>query len=136
MEDMGAGGWVPGTWCWVRAGAGCRLVLDARAHQAPITRHEAPSTPRTKHPRPGTKHQAPLIELNGDQLRDAGLLHRHAVEPVRDLHRLPVVGNEDELRVFLHALEHLHETPDVRIVQRRVDTVEQAERARAVFEDG
>ena len=35
----------------------------------------------------------------------------------------------------LHPLEHLDEPADVGIVERRVDLVEQAERARAVLED-
>ena len=56
--------------------------------------------------------------------------------PVGDLHRLAVVRDQDELRVLLHALEHLDEPADVRIVERRVDLVEQAERARPVLEDG
>ena len=34
-----------------------------------------------------------------------------------------------------HAAQHLDEPADVRIVERRVDFVEQAERARLVFED-
>src|SRR5262249_31786959 len=76
------------------------------------------------------------VQLHRDQLRHAGLLHRHPVEAVGDLHRLAVVGDENELGVLLHALEHLDEAADVGVVERRVDLVEQAERARAVLEDG
>src|SRR5437899_13045650 len=45
------------------------------------------------------------------------------------------MGDEDELRVLLHAAEHPDEPPDVRIVERRVDFVEQAEGTRLVFEE-
>ena len=46
-----------------------------------------------------------------------------------------MVRDEDELRVVLHAAQHLHEPPDVGIVERRIDLVQQAERARPVLED-
>ena len=63
-----------------------------------------------------------------------GLFHRDAVEAVGDFHGLAVVRDEDELGVLLHAAQHLHEPADVRLVERRVDLVEQAERARLVLE--
>src|SRR5687767_13441676 len=68
---------------------------------------------------------SPLVQLQRNQLRDAGFLHGHAVETVGDLHRLPVVRDEDELGVVVHPLQHLDEPPDVRIVQRSVDFVQQ-----------
>src|SRR3954470_23015375 len=74
--------------------------------------------------------RALLVQLHADQFRHAGLLHRHAVETIGDLHRLAVVRDEDELGMVLHRLEHLHESADVGVVERRVDLVEQAERAR------
>ena len=77
-----------------------------------------------------------LVQLDRNQLRHARLLHRNPVQPIGDLHGLPAVGDDDELGVLLHALQHFHETPDVRVVQRRVDLVEDAERARLVLEDG
>src|SRR2546428_384229 len=71
------------------------------------------------------------IELNGDQFRNARFLHCDPVQSVGDLHRPPVVRDEDELRPVEHAAQHLDEPSDVRIVERRVDFVEQAERARS-----
>src|SRR5262245_44796684 len=53
------------------------------------------------------------VQLDGDQFRDAGLLHRHAVETVGNLHGLAIVRDHDELRVLLHAAEHFHEAADV-----------------------
>jgi hypothetical protein len=58
-----------------------------------------------------------------------------SVEPIGNLHRLAVVGDENELGVRLHRPQHLHEAADVGIVERRVDLVEQAERARLVLEE-
>src|SRR5712692_3915881 len=75
------------------------------------------------------------VQLNRDQLRDPGLLHGHAVKTVGDLHRLPIVSDEDELGVLLHAAQHFHEPADVGVVERRVDLVEEAERARLVLEE-
>src|SRR5262249_44207479 len=75
-----------------------------------------------------------LVQLHGNQLRDPGLLHRNAVEAVRDLHGLPAVRNDDELRLAQHASKHVHESADIGIVERRVDFVEQAKRAWLVLE--
>src|SRR5687767_11153955 len=77
---------------------------------------------------PRSQGTSVLVQLQRDQLRDAGLLHGDAVEPVGDLHGLAVVRDQDELRLVLHAAEHLDEAPDVGVVERRVDLVEQAER--------
>src|SRR5579864_6797091 len=74
------------------------------------------------------------VQLDRNQLRDARLFHRHAVEAIGDFHRLPVVRDDDELRVRLHAAQHLDEAADVGVVERRVDLVEQAERARLELE--
>ena len=43
--------------------------------------------------------------------------------------------DDDELRAVEHAAQHLDEPADVGVVERRVDLVEQAERARLVAED-
>jgi hypothetical protein len=59
-----------------------------------------------------------LTEPDGDELRDAGLLHGNAVELVRDLHRLARVRDQHDLRLGLEALEQAHEAADVRVVER------------------
>src|SRR5947199_223542 len=64
---------------------------------------------------------------DGDDLRDACPLHRDAVERVGHLHRPAVVGDEHELRSRGHLADELIEATDVRLVERRVDLVEQAE---------
>src|SRR5438094_903423 len=74
------------------------------------------------------------VQLDRNQLRHARFLHRHAVEAIGDFHRLAVVRDDDELRVLLHAAEHLDEAADVGIVERRIDLVEEAEGARLVLE--
>ena len=74
-------------------------------------------------------------EVDRHQLRDARLLHRHAVQPVGDLHRAPVVGDDDELRAVGHLAHQLVEAADVGLVERRVDLVEDAERRRLDQED-
>src|SRR5580765_2030918 len=62
---------------------------------------------------PGTSS----VQLDGDELRHAGLLHCHTVQPVRNLHRLAIVGDEDELGVVQHGTEHLDESTDVGVVE-------------------
>src|SRR5213594_4330100 len=79
---------------------------------------------------PYIRRAASSVQLDRDQLGHARLLHCHPIEPVGDLHCFPVVRDHDELRVLLHAAQHLDEPADVRIVERGVDFVEQAERAR------
>src|SRR5262245_7961227 len=74
------------------------------------------------------------VQLDGNQLRNARLLHGNAVQAVGDLHGFAVVGNDDELRVLLHPTQHLDKAADVGVVERRVDLVEEAERARLVLE--
>ena len=76
-----------------------------------------------------------LAQLDADQGRDAGALHGDAVEHVGDLHRALAVRDHDELRVVGHRADRLGEAADVGLVERRVDLVEQAERARLVLED-
>ena len=75
-------------------------------------------------------------QVDRHQLRDARLLHRHAVEPVGELHRALVVRDDDELRPIRHLAHDLVEAVDVRLVERRVDLVEHAERRRLDLEDG
>ena len=76
------------------------------------------------------------MELDGDQLRDAALLHRHAIEKVGDLHGALVVRDEDELRAMLEGVQRAQEAVDVDLVEGVVGLVEDAERRRSVLEDG
>src|SRR5690606_8341314 len=50
-------------------------------------------------------------------------------------HRRLVVRDDDELNAVRHLLDDLRKTADVRIVERRVDLVEQTERRRIQLED-
>src|SRR5690349_15773410 len=53
------------------------------------------------------KRGAPtLIQLNRDELGDPRFLHGHAVQPVGNLHRPPVVRDENELGAVEHAAKH------------------------------
>ena len=61
--------------------------------------------------------------------------HRDAVERVGGLHRPLLVGDDDELRAVGEAAQELDEAADVRVVQRRLDLVEQVERRRPREED-
>src|SRR5262245_48298316 len=74
-------------------------------------------------------------ELYGDQLREPRLLHCDAVEDVGGLHRPAVVGDDEELGLAGELTEDAKEPVDVGVVERRVDLVEHAERARSVIED-
>ncbi len=69
--------------------------------------------------------------MDAHQRRDPGLLHGHAVYGVGGFRGgARVVRDDDELRIRLEFVQHLHEAADVRVVERRVDLVEQTERAR------
>src|SRR4051794_14807444 len=65
-----------------------------------------------------------------DDLRDAVAAHRHAVQRVGGLHRALLVGDDDELRAVGELAQERAEAADVRIVERRLDLVEEVERAR------
>src|SRR5688572_20097995 len=74
-------------------------------------------------------------EADAHQLADAWLLHGHAVELVRDLHGAARVGDQHELSLLLQALQHAHEAADVRVVERSIHLVEDAEGRGLVLED-
>src|SRR5262249_61927345 len=44
------------------------------------------------------------VQLHRDQLRHAGVLHRHPVKAVGDLHRLSVLGGGNEMGGVLYCL--------------------------------
>ena len=68
-------------------------------------------------------------EAHADGLGNPELLHRHAIHHVGAGHGALGVGDDDELRAVDEAVEHLDEAADVRLVERRVEFVEHAERA-------
>src|SRR6476646_4288957 len=77
-----------------------------------------------------------FVDVDGDHSGHAGLVHRHAGELMHRLHRRLVVSDDDELNASRHLAHDLRETTDVRIVERRIHLVEQAERRRIELEDG
>src|SRR5258706_2890931 len=83
----------------------------------------------------GDLHWFHLTEPHADNGRHARFLHRHAVHSVRRLHRPGIVRDDDELRLVLELGQEPHIAPDIGVIERRVDFVEQAERARFGEED-
>src|SRR5262245_29404114 len=79
-------------------------------------------------------HAQRLVDVDGDDARDARLGHGHADELLGHLHRDLVVADEEELRLGGHALYEVAEAAGVGVVERRVDLVEQAERRRVELE--
>ena len=71
----------------------------------------------------------------GKQPADAALLHRHAPQPVGRGHRPLLVRDDDELAPVEELAQHAREAGRVRLVERRVHLVEDAERARLAPED-
>ena len=72
------------------------------------------------------------LQIDGDQLRDAALGHGDAVEAVHAGHGHAMVSDDDEagLAGFRHLLERRADTIDVRVIKRRVNLVENADRGR------
>src|SRR5271166_2675598 len=70
---------------------------------------------------------AASVELDRDELAHALLLHRHAIEEVRDFDRPLVVGDDQELRLLGELLHDLVEAADIGIVEGSVDLVQQEE---------
>ena len=69
-----------------------------------------------------------VVEAHRDGLRDAALLHRHAIDRAGRRDGALVVRDDDELGLADELPEEVREAADVRLVQRRVQLVEQAER--------
>ena len=76
---------------------------------------------------------AGLVEVNGNCFGDTLLFHGYAVEGVGESHGFLIVGDDDELRVDGHFLEHFLETDYVGLVQRGIYFIEQAEGAGSDF---
>ena len=77
-----------------------------------------------------------LVDVDTDQLGDALLFHGHAVEHVRDLDRPLVMRDHEELALLCHLDDQLIEAADVRVIERRIDLVEQEEGTRSDLEHG
>src|SRR2546428_254949 len=71
-----------------------------------------------------------LVQLQRDHFRNAAVVHRDAVEHVGGLDRPAVVRDDDELRAVGELAQRLREAPDIALVERGVDLVEDAERRR------
>ena len=76
------------------------------------------------------------IMADGDHAAHALLFHRHAVERVATLHGALAVRYDDELRALRVLGEIIGKIADVRIVQRGLDFVQNAEGRGLEFEHG
>jgi hypothetical protein len=76
-----------------------------------------------------------LLKSHRDELRNADLFHRHAIESARHFHRALVVSNDNELRARRHLRDLVRKSADVGLIQRRVYFIKQTERRWAVVED-
>ena len=63
-------------------------------------------------------------------------LHGHPVERVRRLHRLLLMGHDEQLSGAAEVLDQLQEAAKVGIVERRLDLVHDVEGARTRLEHG
>ena len=91
-------------------------------------------------PEPHTQQFCPanlcaVTEAYGHKFRYPWLLHRDAIENRRNAHRFLAVCNEHELGLNAHLLYQFGEAADVGFIQRRIDLVENTERARLELED-
>src|SRR2546425_9609778 len=85
--------------------------------------------------RESSLHRFHLAEAPAHDGRNPRLLHRDAIHGIRGLHRPWIVRDHDELRLVLELRQQADVAAHVRVVERRVDLVEQAERARLGEED-
>src|SRR5260370_31208303 len=75
------------------------------------------------------------FRMDAEDLREAGFLHGHAIEDRAGFHGFAIVGDDDELRLAAHVADEAREAADVRLVERRVDFVEDTERAGLIAEN-
>src|SRR5450830_351274 len=104
----------------------------ARPFLSSVTNAELMESPWALRPIVGLYHS---VEPHADELRHSRLFLRDAVEGLRGLHRPLVVRDEDELCLLGKLHEERREAVDVRLVERGIDFVEDAERRRLVLED-
>src|ERR1041385_8969772 len=75
------------------------------------------------------------VQPHRHDLRNAGFFHGNAIKNRCGLHCSLAMGNDDELRGGAHIAHHLSEAVDIGLVERRLDFVEDAERARLVAKE-
>ena len=68
-----------------------------------------------------------VAKLHGDEAGDAGFAHGDADELVAGLHGAFAVGDDDELGLCRHVTQEVAEAANVRVIQRRVHFVQEAE---------
>ena len=76
------------------------------------------------------------MELYRHYLGYPRLFHRYSVHHIGERYGLLVVGYYNELRLLSKLLQCPAETVDIRFVQRRVNLIQKAERARLHLEHG
>src|SRR5688572_20411766 len=85
---------------------------------------------------PFTVHRSPLLlEFYRDDLGHTRFLHGHAIEGPGGFHRSFVVSYHDKLSLLRHLGDLTDEPADVRVIKRRVDLVQQAERRGTISKD-
>ena len=77
-----------------------------------------------------------IRKADGNKGGNAFFLHRDAVELVGHLHGAAAVGDDQELRAAAQPVQIVREALDVRLVQSRLDLVQQTERGRLQVLDG
>jgi hypothetical protein len=76
-----------------------------------------------------------LFKADRHKLGNADLFHSHTVHSARRFHSAFVVGDDDELGAGRHGNHFSGETTDVRLVERRVNFVEEAERRGTIMKN-
>lgn len=77
-----------------------------------------------------------IRQVDGHHGRNASLLHGDAVQFPRHFHRVLIVRNDDDLAAFGHFANQIVETVNVRIIEWRIDLIQETVRRRLHQEDG
>src|SRR5580765_3528599 len=73
---------------------------------------------------------------DADDFGDAWFLHGDAVENAAGFHRFAIVSDDDELRLRAHFADQASEAPDIGLIERSIDFVQDTERTRLIAKDG
>ena len=113
---------------------GCQARKAAETRASPALSCRMRSARRA----PGLAHGRGRCEVDRNELTDPPLRHGHAVETVHSSHCHAVMGDDQEAGFAFrrHFLEQPADPVDIGIVQRGVDLVEDANRARIAPEGG
>ena len=125
-------------------------LREAGAQSPQATRPFAPRAPRLLRPAPRRRGASAQVRVTPRRPRRRCLrrsrfettwetpsdAHRHAVEDIGGLHRPFLMGDDDELRPVRVATQQIDEATDVRVVERRLDLVEEIDGARPREEEG